>query len=95
MVILGLLGAVLFLALIFGPQAWIRATMQKHGVERSDFPGTGGELARHILDKAGLTDVKVERIASGDHYSSTDRTVRLSALELRRALGDGGRGGGA
>ncbi|WP_373503156.1 zinc metallopeptidase [Aestuariivirga sp.] len=79
MVIIALLGAVLFLALIFGPQAWIRATMQKHGVERADFPGTGGELARHILDKAGLSDVKVERIASGDHYSSTDRVVRLSA----------------
>ncbi len=79
MVILGLLGAVLFLALIFGPQAWIRATMQKHGAARTDYPGTGGELARHILDKAGLSEVKVERIASGDHYSSTDRAVRLSA----------------
>jgi Zn-dependent membrane protease YugP len=79
MVILGLLGAVLFLALIFGPQAWIRATMQKHGAERADFPGTGGELARHILDQAGLSDVKVERTTFGDHYSSTDRAVRLSA----------------
>lgn len=79
MVILGLLGLTLFLALIFGPQAWIRATMAKHAAERPDFPGTGAELARHILDRAGLTEVKVERIAEGDHYSPQDRAVRLSA----------------
>ena len=79
MIVLGLLGLALFLALIFGPQAWIRATMAKHAAERADFPGTGGELARHILDQAGLTEVKVERIAAGDHYSSMDKVVRLSA----------------
>ena len=78
MVILGLLGAVLFLALIFGPQAWIRATMARHGVDRPDYPGTGGELARHLLDQAGLTDVKVEQVAAGDHYSPQDKAVRLS-----------------
>ena len=79
MVILVLLGAVLFLGLVFGPQAWIRATMKKHGAEREDFPGTGGELARHLLDKTGLQAVKVERIAAGDHYSPAEKAVRLSA----------------
>lgn len=79
MVILALLGAVLFLALIFGPSAWVRATMAKHGKQREDFPGTGGELARHLLDQAGLQDVKLERIKAGDHYSAQDKTVRLSA----------------
>jgi Zn-dependent membrane protease YugP len=78
MVILALLGAVLFLALIFGPSAWVRATMQKHGQQREDFPGTGGELARHLLDQAGLQDVKLERIEAGDHYSAQDKAVRLS-----------------
>ena len=79
MVILILLGAILFLGLVFGPQAWIKATMKKHGAEREDFPGTGGELARHLLDQAGLQAVKVERIAEGDHYSPADRAVRLAA----------------
>jgi Zn-dependent membrane protease YugP len=79
MVILGVLGAVLFLALIFGPQAWITAVMRKHGGQRGDFPGTGGELARHLLDQSGLQDVKLERIAEGDHYSPDDKAVRLSA----------------
>ena len=79
MVILVFLGAILFLGLVFGPQAWIRATMKKHGAERQDFPGTGAELARHLLDQAGLQAVKVERIAEGDHYSPADRAVRLAA----------------
>lgn len=79
MVILALIGAVLFLALIFGPGAWVRATMAKHGQQREDFPGTGGELARHLLDQAGLQDVKLERIEAGDHYSPQDKVVRLSA----------------
>jgi Zn-dependent membrane protease YugP len=79
MLILTLLGGLLFVALIFGPQAWVRATMQKHSSPREDYPGTGGELARHLLDEAGLHDVKVERTEAGDHYSSTDRAVRLSA----------------
>jgi uncharacterized protein len=79
MVILVLLGAVLFLGLVFGPQAWIKAVMQKHGEQRGDFPGTGGELARHLLDQAGLQAVKVERITEGDHYSPVDKAVRLSA----------------
>ena len=78
MVILIILGVILLVGLIFGPQAWIRATMARHGVERPDFPGTGGELARHLLDQAGLNDVKVERIAEGDHYSPKDKMVRLS-----------------
>ncbi len=78
MVILALLGALLFFGLIFGPQAWIRAVMKRHGAERADFPGTGGELARHLLDDAGLQTVKVERIEAGDHYSPADKAVRLS-----------------
>ena len=79
MVMFIVLGAVLLLGLIFGPQMWIRSTMARHGVERQDFPGTGGELARHLLDQAGLQEVKVERIEAGDHYSPAEKTVRLSS----------------
>lgn len=78
MVILALLGAVLFLGLVFGPRALITTTMKRHGADRPDFPGTGGELARHLLDQAGLQNVKVERVQAGDHYSPKDKAVRLS-----------------
>ncbi len=72
------LGVVALLALIFGPQWWVKREMRRHGAEREDFPGTGGELAEHLLERAGLTDVKVEVTDSGDHYDPIDRVVRLS-----------------
>jgi Zn-dependent membrane protease YugP len=53
--------------------------MRRHGADRPEYPGTGGELARHLLDEAGLQHVKVERVAAGDHYAPDDKAVRLSA----------------
>jgi Zn-dependent membrane protease YugP len=72
------LGALALIGLIFGPQIWIKRTMARHASERADFPGTGGELARHLLDEAGLATVKVEAVDGGDHYSPIDKAVRLS-----------------
>lgn len=69
--------AALFLLLIFGPQLWVRSAMKKHASERPDMPGTGGELARHLLDEAGLGDVPVEVTGDGDHYDPQSRVVRL------------------
>ena len=79
MLVLAILGVGLFIALIFGPQFWIKWVMEKHAKEQSEFPGTGGELARHLLDRAGLEAIKLERIDGGDHYSPEEKSVRLSA----------------
>lgn len=77
-VILGLLG-LLFLAALFLPQWWVRSVMRRHAAERDDLPGTGGELARHLLDRAKLAHVRVELAPpGGDHYDPIDKVVRLS-----------------
>jgi Zn-dependent membrane protease YugP len=73
----GLVGIALLLLLIFGPALWVRAVLAWHGDERSDFPGTGGELARHLLDRGGLASVKVEVTEQGDHYDPEAKAVRL------------------
>jgi Zn-dependent membrane protease YugP len=78
MPILIAIGAALVLALLFGPQLWVRWALNTHGVERSDLPGTGGELARHLLDDAGLGHVEVSETEMGDHYDPETRSVRLS-----------------
>jgi Zn-dependent membrane protease YugP len=70
-------GALLVLAIVFGPQLWIRRVLAQHGGERPDFPGTGAELARHLLDEAGLQAVPVEETDKGDHYDPGARAVRL------------------
>ena len=69
---------ILLLGLVFGPSLWVKHIFKKHGVERADLPGTGSELARHLLDEAKLPDVKVETTADGDHYDPGARAVRLS-----------------
>jgi uncharacterized protein len=79
MVVITVIAAALFLALIFVPQFLIRRTMQKYAVERPNYPGTGGELARHLLDQAGLQHVKVETTEPlQDHYAPDEKVVRLS-----------------
>lgn len=59
------------------PQVWVQRVLARHGSERADFPGTGGEFARHILDEMKLKSVKVEETTLGDHYDPEAKTVRL------------------
>lgn len=72
----------LLLALVFGPMAYVRWVMARHGADRPDLPGTGGELARHLLDEAGLQHVAVEPTDEGDHYDPSAPAVRLSPEHL-------------
>ena len=75
-IVLGI-GLLLLLVAVFGPSWWVRHVLARHGVERPDLPGTGGELARHLLDEAGLQAVTVEVTNHGDHYDPDARAVRL------------------
>ncbi|MEO4001619.1 zinc metallopeptidase [Mesorhizobium sp. CAU 1732] len=72
-----ILAIVIVLGVILLPQALVRMAISRHGVERPDLQGTGGELARHLLDRFGLETVAVETTESGDHYDPESRTVRL------------------
>jgi uncharacterized protein len=67
----------ILLAIVFGPRWWVLHVLKRHGAERSDLPGTGAELARHLLDEAGLRAVKVELTGDGDHYDPEAPAVRL------------------
>jgi Zn-dependent membrane protease YugP len=64
-------------ALFLGPSLWVQWVMRRHDTPRADFPGTGAELARHLLDEAGLEAVPVEESTS-DHYDPEAKAVRLS-----------------
>ncbi len=69
------------LAVVFGlavlPQMWVSRVIAAHGAERADFPGTGGEFARHILDEMKLGHIKVEETDAGDHYDPEAKAIRL------------------
>jgi Zn-dependent membrane protease YugP len=77
MPLLAVFGLIVLLGLVFGPSAWIRHVLRKHGADRPDLPGTGSEFARHLLDEAQLYDVRVEVTTKGDHYDPAVRAVRL------------------
>ena len=78
-----LLLAVLLFALLYGPQLWVQQVLtQYHKKPEENFPGTGGELARHLLDRYGLQEVGVEATEQGDHYDPLSRTVRLTPDKL-------------
>jgi Zn-dependent membrane protease YugP len=78
---------VLFLALVLGlallPQMWVRRVIARHSADRPDFPGTGGEFARHLLDGLKLGHIKVEETALGDHYDPDAKAVRLLPQHFR------------
>lgn len=74
-----LLLSVLLVVLAIFPSMWVRQTIRKHAVQRDDLPGTGGELATHLLNQYELGEVTVEITKEGnDHYDMTDKCVRLS-----------------
>jgi Zn-dependent membrane protease YugP len=74
-----LLILLLLFTLVFGPQLWARYTFHRYGGALARIPGTGGELARHLLDRFDLHDVPVEKAQpGGDHYDPESRAVRLA-----------------
>lgn len=70
---------VVLAALIFLPQWWVKQTLQRYNQDLDRIPGTGSELARHLLDRFGLEHVLVEATNDGgDHYDPVSQKVRLS-----------------
>lgn len=74
----GILLLLIVLAILLGPQLWTRRVFAQYRGHREDYPGTGGDLARHLLDRFNLPHVKVETTEVGDHYDPMAKVVRLT-----------------
>jgi len=72
----------ILLAALFLPQLWAGRVLARYREPVDRYPGTGGELARHLLERLGIRDVAVETSDAGDHYDPQTRTVRLSPDNL-------------
>jgi Zn-dependent membrane protease YugP len=70
--------ALLVLGLIFGPGLWVRSVMARYSIPKDRYPGTGGQMARHLLDALDLKSVAVEETDKGDHYDPMAKAVRLT-----------------
>ena len=72
-----LIPAVFVFALIFGPGLWVRKVMSRYHSPDDRYDGTGGELARYLLDGNDLHHIKVEETSKGDHYDPLEKVIRL------------------
>ena len=73
-------------ALISGAAAlWVRSSYARWSKQRSSSGLTGAEVARMILDRNGLTRVRVEPVPGvlTDHYDPRAKVVRLSEGNFR------------
>lgn len=68
---------VVFVLIFLLPQWWVKHVMQRYSKPINALPGTGGELAQHLVDRYHLP-VTVETTELGDHYDPENKTVRLS-----------------
>ncbi|MCF6300588.1 MAG: zinc metallopeptidase [Proteobacteria bacterium] len=69
----------LFLLLIFGPQLWVSYILKKHHKPLGGMPGTGGELAQHLIERFELDGVTLKQGRENeDHYDPENKCVSLS-----------------
>ncbi|NKB38170.1 MAG: peptidase [Gammaproteobacteria bacterium] len=70
---------ILLLLIVFAPQLWTRYIFKRYNVELSQLPGSGSELANHLITRFSLQGVSVEMAKPGDnHYDPLSRKIRLS-----------------
>ena len=65
--------------LVYVPSFWVRQVMSRYSQELPELPGTGAELARHLIKRYKLDGIKVEETGpQGDHFDPAAQAVRLS-----------------
>lgn len=68
----------LLLLAVFLPSFWVRWVMRRYASDVANMPGTGGELAKHLIERFELEGVSAEITELGDHYDPESKMVRLS-----------------
>ena len=79
-----LLLLLLLVVAIVAPGLWVKRILQRYSRPADRYAGSGGELARHMLDCLNLHDVGVEVTEDADHYDPDARVVRLTEDKLNR-----------
>jgi len=73
----------LLLILIYAPQWWARRTFKRYAKPQAHISGTGGELAKHLLERFKMHEVAVETTEEGgDHYDLLVRPYRFWSLAI-------------
>ena len=73
----------LLLSAVFIPSFWVRWVMRRYASDIAGMPGTGGDLAKHLIERFELHGVRAEITELGDHYDPHSKMVRLSEENWR------------
>lgn len=78
---------IISLVITLGAQAYISSSYSKYSKVRNKRGLTGYDVARRILDKHGLNDIKVVETSGylSDHYDPKARVIRLSKSNFNEA----------
>lgn len=64
---------------IYGPTLWVHYVLRRYSRHVETMPGSGAELAEHLVQRFELEGVKVQKGEPGqDFYSPADRVISLS-----------------
>ena len=69
------------LVLVYAPLLWVRFTLWRYRHELEGIPGTGGELARHLVKKFSLDGVFIEAVPY-THLRAHETKAKLVCLLL-------------
>ena len=72
-----LLLILLFMALLFAPQLWVRSVLKKYSNDSQQLPGSGGELAQHLRGKFQLKHLEIVASTAPDHYDPKHKRIAL------------------
>ena len=67
----------LLLLLVFTPSLWVRWVMKRYANDIADMPGTGGELAKHLIERFELKGVEAEITELGDPIFSLSQEFKV------------------
>lgn len=70
--------------MIFGPRLWVNQILKEHNRREVEGFPSGGDLARELLARHRLDDIKVEGSDIGDHYDPKAKAVRLTRDKIER-----------
>ena len=75
---------IIFLILSAAPVIWLNYVFHKNDQILINMPFTGLEFGRLILSDYGLTEVKIEKSLTVDHYDLLEKTVKVTEDRLSK-----------
>ena len=78
-----LITGILIVLLLAVPKLWARYVFFKHSHQRKDIPGTGEQLARHLIVHLPLVQVKIKEAGLQSHYNPFTKVISLTEQTMK------------